>query len=75
MYVDVCIYMYVDVCIYMSTLQARRKRLEGSVKQFGLFRECDDVESWITEKVRSLVVTKSKYCYKKETLELVTGRT
>ena len=36
---------------YMGILQARRTRLEDSVKQFGLFRECDDVESWITEKV------------------------
>ena len=43
-----CASVHVSVIV-----QARHKRLGDSVKQFGLFRECDDVESWISEKVCS----------------------
>ena len=50
-------YVRVNSCV----LQARHTRLEDSVKQFGLFRECDDVESWITEKVYITQVHKLMY--------------
>ena len=36
-----------------STLQVRRTKLDDTIRQFGLFRECDEVESWIKEKVCS----------------------
>ena len=42
---------YFIYLIFIS-VKARRRRLTESVQQFGLFRECDDVESWIKEKVR-----------------------
>ena len=40
-------------CVYKfcNLPQARHQELNGSIRQFGLFRECDDVESWIKEKV------------------------
>ena len=28
----------------------RRKRLEDSIRQFRMFRDCDELESWIKEK-------------------------
>ena len=44
----------VCVCVYIQT---RRRRLEDSVRQFALFRECDDVKGWIKEKVSQLLCT------------------
>ena len=49
-YICLCMCVFMN-CVTYGLLQSRQKRLEDSVKQFALFRECDDVESWITEKV------------------------
>jgi len=58
-----CVYVCVCVCACLSPfphtayhsppLQARRRKLGDSIRQFALFRECDEVESWINERVCS----------------------
>ncbi len=39
------------VCCMYSSVQARRSQLQDSIRQFSLFRECDEVEAWIKERV------------------------
>ena len=58
-----CVHAWVWFCVcsmhfpldtlHPSILQLRRTKLDDTIRQFGLFRECDEVESWIKEKVCS----------------------
>lgn len=37
--------------VFLVFVQARRSQLQDSIRQFSLFRECDEVEAWIKERV------------------------
>ena len=39
-------------------LQVRRAKLLDSIRLFSLFRECDEVESWIKERVMQCYTTR-----------------
>jgi len=55
--VHVCVCMSLTLpshhLLYSPPLQARHRKLGDSIRQFALFRECDEVESWINERVCS----------------------